>query len=320
MLTPEHHRSLLQRIGQLKGSKSKAQRQEGLILVERLRELWAKKAAGLLSAQSQMTNEKEEQAPEQETEAEAELEPEPSDGADHSEWQQALREIKDQLTILQHTTGFKVGPSLTYDGLQEQVRQQLVTDNVRMENALLDTSTYERFAEELAFRRFCVFAFYQVEELLNLFYHTKYGDDIEKLRTAWSDARPKVEIDSKVKSLTQISIGSKIFAYTSSTSEGDTMQSLRQVRNMEEHRCTTVLRKYAADISKLQVQYDALGLSAKRAAAKKSGGKYEMRAEERELEGRYYALKFLVEPASNAKIVRAMLGRLYNAVKSLSKD
>jgi hypothetical protein len=230
-----------------------------------------------------------------------------------------IQEIKGLLEVIQQTTGFRTGPSLKYEGLQEQVRIQLVTDNVRMENALLDTNTYERFGEELAFRRYCVFAFYQVEELLNLYYHTKYGDDLRALRNDWRALRPSVTFDERCTSLTGITAGTKIFAYTLSSSEGDTMNSLRNVRNMEEHRCTTVLRKYASDIPKLQIQYDALQLKEKIAEAKKNGRKYDKSSEEKEIESRLSAIRFLTEPASNTVIVRGLLKRLYEAILILNK-
>ncbi|MBO0360861.1 hypothetical protein J0X19_23075 [Hymenobacter sp. BT186] len=228
-----------------------------------------------------------------------------------------ITEIKRIALSIQGSIGLKVGPSISYEGIQEQVKKQLLIDNIRMENSLLDISTYERYGEELAFRRFCVFAFYQVEELLNLYYDTKYNNNIFTMRTDFR--RLGISINEECTSLTAIPIGTKIYAYCLSTSEGNTMHSLRHVRNMEEHRCTTVLRKYASDIRKLQVQYDALNLKNKINEAKKNGKIYNKTSEEKEIESRLEAIKFLVEPGSNSVIVRGLLKRLYNAVMLLKK-
>lgn len=69
--------------------------------------------------------------------------------------------------------GDETAPSISYDFVKDKrIRDQLLIDNVRMENLLLDT----RISEDDRFPLFCVNAFYQVENLLNYYYHTMFPD------------------------------------------------------------------------------------------------------------------------------------------------
>ena len=79
--------------------------------------------------------------------------------------------VKDVKTI-REALHIKGNPSLNYIYVNnDTLRDQLLIDNLRMENYALDL----RMANETErFYYFCINAFYQIENLLNYYYHTVY--------------------------------------------------------------------------------------------------------------------------------------------------
>ena len=76
--------------------------------------------------------------------------------------------IRDVLQIQQD-----IDPEIKYDFVDDRrTRDRLIIDNLQMESKALST----RIPEDDRFPLFCVYAFYQVENLLNYFYQRKYPD------------------------------------------------------------------------------------------------------------------------------------------------
>ncbi len=122
-----------------------------------------------------------------------------------------------------------------------KVQKQLMIDNLRMENSFLDTTLkidIERFYI------FCVNAFYQIEEILNFYYHVK-SNSIEDLIKAIEN-NPKIKFirSDKMKNVGDISTYHKmeLFCSTNFTRKETTVfHNIRNVRNEEMHRCSVVV-------------------------------------------------------------------------------
>ncbi len=224
----------------------------------------------------------------------------PAPAADTSALQQSLDEIKAQLIVLQQATSLKIGPSITYDDINDKrVRNQLLSDNIRMENARFDVSTYERYGQELAFRRFCVFAFFQVEELINLWLYNEYRKEPDRMND---------------------SMGSKIWFFTQKKPGHLILHSLRSVRNIEEHRCTVMLSKNDGDVSALRVNYEQIKerLEAEKKKARELRAK--TYAADKDAADKYFVAVFLKEPGTNSEKVREELRQLYKIVSATQKS
>lgn len=241
---------------------------------------------------------------------------------DEAAWRQSLQEIKDRLAVLQQTIGLKVGPSISYDSISDvRIRCQLLSDNIRMENARLDVSTYERYGQELAFRRFCVFAFFQVEELINLWLHNEYGKDIVRMKLEFrtngvtlSEAK-----NAPINSLADISMGSKIYFFTLKRAGHKILHDLRSVRNIEEHRCTVLLAKNDGDVSALRVNYEQVKPRLAAEKTKQADLRAKTYAEDKDVENKYFTAIFLKDPSTNAEKVREELRQLYKIVSATQK-
>ncbi|WP_426491255.1 hypothetical protein [Hymenobacter sp. 102] len=143
--------------------------------------------------------------------------------------------------------------SLLYEKIEDpRVRRQLLADNMRMEGALRRVEFLPDFHEEQAFRRFCTFAAFQVEEMLNYYYFLRYGHDIPTLIADFKQLRVDVKgfgDDVKsIKSIDQIRTYVKIKAYNQEIygMHYSIYNTLANIRNMEEHRCTVLLNSTEA--------------------------------------------------------------------------
>lgn len=139
--------------------------------------------------------------------------------------------------------------SLLYERIEDdRVRRHLIADNMRMEGALRKEEFLPDFHEEQAFRRFCTFAAFQVEEMLNYFYFNRYGDDMRQLTSDFRQLRVEVKTfgdnSSTVKSIDKILTFVKIKAYNQEFYGKDfsIYNTLANIRNMEEHRCSVLLK------------------------------------------------------------------------------
>ena len=140
-------------------------------------------------------------------------------------------------------------PSLLYEHIEDdRVRNQLIADNMRMEGALRKVEFLPDFHEEQAFRRFCTFAAFQVEEMLNYFYFNRYGDDITTLVREFKQLDVEVRTFGddirKTKSIDKIITFVKVKAYNKEFYGKDLSfyNTLMNIRNMEEHRCSVLLK------------------------------------------------------------------------------
>jgi hypothetical protein len=139
--------------------------------------------------------------------------------------------------------------SLLYERIEDdRVRRHLIADNMRMERSLRILEFLPDFHEEQAFRRFCTFAAFQVEEMLNYFYFKRYGDDMRQLTSDFRQLRVEVKSfgdnNAVVKSIDKILTFVKIKAYNQEFYGKDfsIYNTLANIRNMEEHRCSVLLK------------------------------------------------------------------------------
>ena len=81
------------------------------------------------------------------------------------------KNIADDVSAIREALEIRAQNSITYDFVKNQrVRDQLIIDNLRMENSAINL----RQDEHRRFYLFCVNAFYQIENLLNYYFHNQY--------------------------------------------------------------------------------------------------------------------------------------------------
>jgi hypothetical protein len=138
----------------------------------------------------------------------------------------------------------------------EQVKNQLITDNLRMENPRWDLPKegVQRFHD------FCVNAFYQIEELINYYFSQKFSDiesviafieEQHKNRNLEEGKKNKPYIinfsvnRSKMTDISKIEIFNKLtsflYFFKFEYIEIQTANNLRQLRNESSHRCNVIL-------------------------------------------------------------------------------
>ena len=72
--------------------------------------------------------------------------------------------IQDDVTAIRRALEIRANNSISYDFInQQRLRDQLIIDNLRMENAALNL----QISEAERFYSFCVNAFYQVENIIS---------------------------------------------------------------------------------------------------------------------------------------------------------
>lgn len=144
-------------------------------------------------------------------------------------------------------------PSISYDFVENQrVKDQLIIDNLRMENVLLDS----KLSEYDKYYAFCVNGLYQIENIINYYLYVKYPD-IQKLEEYLTLMTAKKESDkedysykhtNKVKTIQDIELYYKINAicqelYPNQVSVVTMFSSWRKLRNHSEHRCNIITMK-----------------------------------------------------------------------------
>ena len=158
-------------------------------------------------------------------------------------------------------------PSISYDFvLDQRVKDQLIIDNLRMENVLLDS----KLSEYDKYYAFCVNGLYQIENIINYYLYVKYPD-INKLEEYLICMTAKKATDKddfsykhtdKVKTIQDIELYHKINAicqelYPDQVTVVTMFSSWRKLRNQSEHRCNviTMKKKIPSDID-LFYQYN----------------------------------------------------------------
>lgn len=164
--------------------------------------------------------------------------------------------ISDDIAAIRAALEIRGNHSIDYGFIKEQrLKEQLFIDNLRMENAALNLKE----KESDRFYTFCVNAFYQVENIVNYYFHKSYPD-INDLLTAIENAtkndsdgkksfrfkRAKGEKSEYVeKNVSDIDMFYKMNALCNIMFPNDkaiksTLSNLRKVRNEGEHRCQII--------------------------------------------------------------------------------
>ena len=155
--------------------------------------------------------------------------------------------ISSDITAIRSALEIRANASITYSFVKYQrLRDQLIIDNLRMENAALNLQD----PEADRFYVFCVNAFYQVENILNYFYHTVFPE-VESFLKEIEDATQDEKNDfrfrrtGKEQNVGSIPVAHKLNAFFNSylpeeSSLKWSIGTLRQVRNEGEHRCDII--------------------------------------------------------------------------------
>ena len=158
--------------------------------------------------------------------------------------------VMEDISAIRSALEIRANVSISYDFVKEQrLRDQLIIDNLRMENAALNLKE----PEIDRFYTFCVNAFYQVENIINYYYHLSYPN-IESLLLEIEEATQSEKDDFKFKrsgkeqNVTSINIVYKINALCNTLLYDEkalkwSIGTLRQVRNEGAHRCSVIQKE-----------------------------------------------------------------------------
>lgn len=170
--------------------------------------------------------------------------------------------VSDDVRVIREALGIRANNSISYDFIQgeknQRLRDQLVIDNLRMENAALNLQIED---ENERFYVFCVNAFYQIENLVNYYFYSLYpeinslldviekataGDKNEKTKKDYCFQRTKGK--KEYKTVGDIDIVYKLNAVCNILFPGDsvkiTYSQLRKVRNEGAHRCMVIMAEH----------------------------------------------------------------------------
>lgn len=156
--------------------------------------------------------------------------------------------IKDDVTAIREALEIRANKSISYDFIKEQrLRDQLIIDNLRMENAALNLQDNENER----FYSFCVNAFYQIENIVNYYFYCRYPK-INDLLTCIENAteneaeKHRFHRNGKEKTVGDIAISDKLNAICNILFPKDkvkiTYSQLKQVRNEGAHRCMVIMK------------------------------------------------------------------------------
>lgn len=151
------------------------------------------------------------------------------------------------ITSIREALEIRANVSVSYRFVVEQrLRDQLIIDNLRMENAALNLKQ----PEEERFYSFCVNAFYQLENIINYYFYVTFPNVedlltiIEKYTEEEKGEDFRFKRNGREKNVSDIPIAHKINALCNILFPGDmfkmTLGQLRQVRNEGEHRCMVI--------------------------------------------------------------------------------
>lgn len=156
-------------------------------------------------------------------------------------------DISSDVSAIREALEIRANKSISYDFVKEQrLRDQLIIDNLRMENAALNLQQTE--AER--FYTFCVNAFYQLENIVNYYFYVTYPqiDDLLSKVEEYTEQEQKDYLHYKrnnnERNVGDIPIAYKINAICNILFPGDlfkaTLGTLRHVRNEGAHRCMII--------------------------------------------------------------------------------
>ena len=157
------------------------------------------------------------------------------------------RDVSQNIVAIRSALEIRGDKSINYDFIKERrLRDQLIIDNLRMENASLNLTE----KESTRFYAFCVNAFYQVENIINYYYHKTYPQIdslLEEIETKTAEDKDYAfHKRGKEETVADIPIAHKINAFCRTFFPDDkinyTLSNLRKVRNEGEHRCDAIIK------------------------------------------------------------------------------
>lgn len=161
-----------------------------------------------------------------------------------------LSSVSSDVSAIRSALEIRATESLKYSFVKvPRLRDQLIIDNLRMENAALNLQ--ERESDR--FYIFCVNAFYQLENIINYYYHVMFPNinslltEIERA-TSTDPEKYKFKRAGTEKNVVDIAVYYKITAICNSLfpeniSLKSTLNNLRKIRNDGEHRCQVIMEK-----------------------------------------------------------------------------
>lgn len=163
--------------------------------------------------------------------------------------------ICDDVHAIRETLEIRANNNISYDFIlakgNQRLRDQLLIDNLRMENAALNLK--EKELER--FYSFCANAFYQIENVVNFYFYVMFPD-IDNLLSFIENATNvdgkysfKRNANKEYKSVSDIEITYKLNAICTTLFPDDknikiTYSQLRQVRNEGAHRCMVIVEEH----------------------------------------------------------------------------
>lgn len=161
-----------------------------------------------------------------------------------------LTSVSTDVTAIRSALEIRATESLKYSFVKVQrLRDQLIIDNLRMENAALNLQE----KESDRFYIFCVNAFYQLENIINYYYHVMFpniNDLLEEIERATSSDPDKYRFKRTCKEInvSDIPVYYKITSICNSLFPDNillksTLNNLRKIRNEGEHRCQVIMSR-----------------------------------------------------------------------------
>lgn len=162
--------------------------------------------------------------------------------------------IVDDVHAIREALEIRANNSISYDFIlkkgNQRLRDQLLIDNLRMENAAMNLTE----KEQERFYSFCANAFYQIENVVNFYFYIMLPN-IEELLTFIENATKndgkyafKRNVNKEYKSVGDIEITHKLNAICNTLFPNDkikiTYSQLRQVRNEGAHRCMIIMEEH----------------------------------------------------------------------------
>lgn len=137
--------------------------------------------------------------------------------------------------------------SIDYSFIKHKIlKNRLELDNLRMENTRIDIIEKDEIKR---LYDYIIYAFYQVENLINFYYYSKYDKIDDLLDHLESIESTKFRRTIAITGISDINIATKIYSFNKTfyNSRGDYtglgIDSLRKVRNEGLHRCTIIMNR-----------------------------------------------------------------------------
>ncbi len=171
--------------------------------------------------------------------------------------------ILDEVHAIREALEIRASNSISYNFIldkgYQRLRDQLLIDNLRMENAAMNLKENE----QERFYSFCANAFYQIENVVNFYFHVTFPD-IDELLSFIENAtknegkysfkrniQNQKENAKEYKSVSDIDICHKLNAICNTLFPNDnvkkTYSQLRRVRNQGAHRCMVIMKEHDED-------------------------------------------------------------------------